>query len=546
MISDLGWIVLGAVIAVLFLERLRGPSIVAYIIAGLLMGPVFGIIDVDHNIELIAEFGIVLLLFLVGLELSLDKIKKVGKVAVIAGTIQIAVTFGGGYLIAHLLGFELSEAVILGVAFTFSSTVVVTKLLDQKGDLDTLYGRIAVGIFLVQDIVVVLALTVLAGLDTGGSGEMEGGALSLAQDIGLAAAGMGLLLVLTLAAARWVLPKPFRWAAKRPDTLFIWSLCWCFLLVYASYLLALSAEIGAFLAGLALAQLPFNEDLRRRVHPLMSFFIAVFFVTLGIQMQLEAALDYLWPALTFSVFVLVGKFVIFMIIISRMGYNEETSFATSLTVSQISEFGFIFSSLALSVGLIGDEIISLVALVGIVTIGISAYMIVFTDQIYGFVHRLGLLKIFGADSGARERAEVRHSGHIIVIGMNSLGRALVHRLVDVGQKVIAVDTDISKLEDLPCEQMLGDAMFGDVLEDAEMAHAKLVVSTLHIEDPNRLIAYRTQKDGVPTAIHAFDGSVIDNLKDLGVERLIEPRKDGVEREWRSLKASLLQKGGNHA
>ena len=541
LVEHLGWIVIAGLVVVLLAERIKVPSIVAYIVAGLLLGPALGIIEVTHAIDLIAEFGIALLLFLVGLELSLDKIKDVGKVAVLAGLGQVVFTAAGGLGLSLLLGFEMMEAVFLAVALTFSSTVVVVKLLDQKGDLDSLYGRIAVGIFLVQDMVVIAALTILAGL---AASDEDPEPVTMAIDIGVAFVGTAGLLVVALVAARWLLPKPFEWAARRPDTLFIWSLCWCFLFVFSSEAMELSLEIGAFLAGLSLAQLPYNYDLRRRVHPLMNFFIAVFFVTLGLQMELEAALNYMGPSLALALFVLIGNPLIFMIIITRSGYDEETSFSTSVTVAQISEFSFIFATMGLTAGLIGEDILSIVALVGLVTIAVSSYMILYTEPLYKWVKKVGLLKVFGAEGRDKPEVEPGRTNHVIIVGMNALGRSLVHRLCERGEQVVAIDTDTSKLAGLPCETLLGNAMYKSVIDAAHLKNAKLLISTLHIDDTNRLLAYRGRQAGVPTAIHAFDESIVDDLKRLDVERLIEPRKDGVKREWKALRKSLGNGGGD--
>ena len=543
LIENLGWIVCAALVVVLLAERIRVPSIVAYILAGLLLGPLLGLVVMTEGVELISEFGIALLLFVVGLELSLDKIKDVGKVAVAAGLGQVIFTAAGGFGISMLLGFEMLEALFLAVALTFSSTVVVVKLLDQKDDLDSLYGRIAVGIFLVQDMVVIAALTLLAGLAVA---DEEPDLLSMATDIGFAFAGTAALLVVVLIAARWLLPRPFAWASRRPDTLFLWSLCWCFLFVYASEVMNLSLEIGAFLAGIALAQLPYNHDLRRRVHPLMNFFIAIFFVTLGLQMQLDAAMDYLWPTLVLSLFVLIGNPLIFMIIITRSGYDEETSFSTSVTVAQISEFSFIFASMGLAAGLIGQEILSVVAVVGLVTIAASSYMILYTEPLYKWVKKVGILKIFGADDSAHIEVDEGMTDHVIVVGMNALGRAIIEKLCEAGIPTLGIDTDTRKLEGLPCRTMLGNAVYKSVLDAANLKRARMLISTLQIEDTNRLLAYRGQKAEIPTAIHAFDASVVDGLKDLGVELLIEPRRDGVEREWESLGEKLQANGRGDA
>ena len=534
--------IVAAAAVVLLARVLRMPTIVAYILAGLVLGPVSGLlvmtadwgdeaVGVEHAIEIIAEVGIALLLFLVGLELSLDKIRDVGKVAVLAGLGQVVFTAAGGFGVSLLLGFDVMASLFLATALTFSSTVVVVKLLDQKKELHSLYGRIAVGIFLVQDLVVIVVLTFLAGLDTGEGAGDEAGAQTIAAgevawDLGQAFAGMALMLVVALLASRWILPRPFAWAARHPQTVFVWALCWCFAFVVAAERMELSAEIGAFLAGLSLAQLPAAEDLRRRVHPLMNFFIAVFFVSLGAQMELGQAMGQLWQATALALFVLIGNPFIFMWIIAKSGYGERTSFFTSVTVAQISEFSFIFAAMGVAAGLIGDDVLSMVTLVGLITIAISAYMILYNQQLYAVVRRLGLLRIFKAKQADDEEHEPPLSGHIVVVGMNALGRAIATALHERGETVLAIDTDPAKLAGVPCRTMLGDIDQPMVFEQAHVADAKLAVSALQIEDVNNLFAYRCKRLGVPVAIHAFDRSVLADLRQLQVDHLIDSRTAG--------------------
>ncbi len=533
LLGDLGLIVLGAA-ACLFLARLLNiPSIIAYIVSGLLLGPALGVVSVTEGVEIISEIGIALLLFLVGLELSLDKIRDVGKVAVVAGIGQVVFTAAGGMVFCLLLGFDVMESIFIATALTFSSTVVVVKLLDQKDDLDSVYGRIAVGIFLVQDLVVVVALTLLSGLARHEG--IEGmDAWEILQGVGLAFGGMAVLLVAAAVAAQWILPRLFSWVASSQETLFIWSLCWCFLFVLGAEAMEISVEIGAFLAGISLAQLPYNHDLRRRVHPLMNFFIAVFFVSLGIQMEFGAVGGIWFSAALLSLFVLIGNPFIFMLIISRMGYGERTSFFTSVTVAQISEFSFIFAALGLSSGLIGEEILSLVGVVGLVTIAVSAYMILYNQPLYDRVAGLGLLRIFGAREEGKEEqdegeGEGPPSGHVIVVGLNTLGRRIVERLRGAGVEVVAVDTDPEKLRGFDAPVVLGNAEYLSVLEEARLDEAALLVSALRIEDANRLLAYRCREAGVPCAIHAFEAEMAQDLNRLEVAFLIDSREEGLIR-----------------
>ncbi|MGF1656806.1 MAG: cation:proton antiporter [Verrucomicrobiales bacterium] len=529
----LGWIVGAAAIFGMLARLIRLPSIVAYLLAGLAIGPALGLVEVTDNIDLISHAGIVLLLFLVGLELSFERIKDVGPVAVVAGLGQVVFTALGGLGLCLLLSFTLMESLFLSVALTFSSTVVVVKILSDKGELDTLYGRIAVGIFLVQDLVVIVVLTVLNGLQAGSG---EEGASNLVWGLVRAFLGMGLMLGIVLVMAKFVLGRIFSWVASSPGTVFIWSLCWCFSIVALAYVLDLSIELGAFFAGLSLAQMPHHRDLQSRVKPLMNFFVAVFFVALGMQMNPgESASDW-FPILVLSLFVLVGNPLIFLFIIGRMGYSRRTAFLTSVTVAQISEFSLIFVASGFAAGLIGGNVVTITGMVGMITIAASAYLILYNGLLFAWLDRLKLLNIFG---GAKETkggaASQEWKDHIIIVGMNTLGKLLAKRLHEHGETVLALDTDPKKMRNLPCAFMQGSTDYMETLQAAGLKDAKLLISALQIEESNELLAYRCREAGVACCIHAIDLSVMENLLSMDVAFYLLPKVDGVKAQNRYLK-----------
>jgi predicted Kef-type K+ transport protein len=330
--------------------------------------------------------GVVLLLFVVGLELSLGRIREVGRVAVAAGLGQVVFTAVLGFGLCLVLGFQAIESVFIATALTFSSTAVVVKLLDQKNELHTLYGQIAVGIFLVQDMVVVVALTFLAGLGSTDAMRVGGIAVGLARSCG----GMGLLLVGALVGGRLLLPPVLGWAAASPRTLFIW-------------------------------------------------------------MELADAGAYWLEALVLSLFVLIGNPLIFIWIIARFGYSERTSVLTGVTVAQISEFSFVFAAMGLSMGLISQPVLSVVGVVGVATNAIAAYMILCNHELYALLRRAGLLRFFRAGAlDDEERPRPRLRDHVIVVGMNDLGRRVASLLHENGQTVLAIDTDGRKMIGLAC------------------------------------------------------------------------------------------------
>ncbi|MEM8867485.1 MAG: cation:proton antiporter [Verrucomicrobiota bacterium] len=535
LLINVGYIVVTAAVFAFLGKLIRMPSIVSYIAAGILLGPVLGLVHFDHSLELISELGIALLLFLVGLELSLEKIRDLWRVAFILGGLQVILTSLGAFCIALLMGFGTVEAVFLGMTATFSSTVVVIKLLDQKGETSRLYGRLAIGLFLAQDLVVICVLTILSGL--GDQAQMD--FFGLSKSLFFAFSGMAVLLLTVLAAARYVLPQPFIWAARSPDTVFIWALCWCFLVVLLAHLFHLSVEIGAFLAGIAIAQLPIHEDLHRRLHPLMTFFVAIFLVTLGIKMELAQFGEIWLSALGLSVFVLIVKPLIVFAILSRMRFSEYTAFQAATASGQVSEFAFILLGMGAAAGLIEGNIVSLGGLVGITTIACSSYLIIYSEPLYGLFQRLHLLRLFRPKQEPDPEDLRAQSGHIIVIGMNSLGREIVQRLSRRGEDVVAIDTDPRKLEGLaPAETVIGNVEYESVVREISLRNARLVISALQIEDANHLLAYRCRSAGVRCAIHGFDVSMIEDLLDLETDYLIMPALDGLVEQRK-----LLQKEG---
>ena len=522
-LQSLGYILFTAAAAVLLLRVVRVPTIVAYMAAGLLLGPIAGVLTVAESIELISEVGIALLLFLVGLELSLEKIRGVGRVALIGGVIQMATCALAGALLAIAFGLPLGSALVIALAVTFSSTVVVVKMLGEKRELSALYGRIAVGVLLVQDVAVALALTLFAGLQTPDS---TSDVPSVLRGVATAFGGMFVLAAVAAAAARWVLPRMFTWIRTSSETVFIWSLAWCFLFILAAEAMHVSVELGAFIAGVGLAQLHFADELRRRVQPLVNFFLAVFFVSLGLQMQPGSALAH-WPLLlALMAIVVIIKPAVLFATITRLGYGGRTSFLSSITLAQMSEFSFILAAVAAATGALPEEMLSVITLAGLITIAMSSYLILWSERLYERIGDSRFMRILGRPGPLEPEAQPGLEGHIVVIGMNTLGVRIVHELAQRGERVLAIDTDAHKLRDLPARTLLGSIDESGVLDEAHFTRARLVISALQIEDSNNLLAYRCRTAGVPVSINAFDPSLIEDLKDLGADHVIVPKHDG--------------------
>jgi Kef-type K+ transport system membrane component KefB len=441
----------------------------------------------------------------------------------------MAVTGIGVAGIGWAFGLAPTAAVLLALALTFSSTVVVVKLLHQLGSLDERHGRIAVGILLIQDLAVLVVLTALAGL--GRTGGLDPGAVT--AEVSRAFGGMFLLLVAAVAAAALLLPRIYARAA--PETVLIWSLAWCFSMVLASGALGLSPELGAFIAGVSISDLPHSADLRRRVHPLMNFFVAVFFVSLGLHVQPAAALA-AWPLVgALTLFTLTAKPVLVGWLVRRAGESPEMAVRAGIALGQTSEFSFVLGALVVELGLVGDDVLAVVAGVGITTMGLSSFFILHEDRLVGWLARIGAFPVVcgaGAPEVGVSSRTSRRKGpidHVIVVGMNSLGRAIVESLRRSGERAVAIDTDLGKLEGLPCDTVLGSAEYLSVLREAGISDAKLLVSALRIEDVNRLLAYRAATFGVPSVIHVYDQVSESEFSSMGVAHVLDSRSAGIRK-----------------
>ena len=285
---DIGLIVIIAGIAAYLLRLLKQPQILAYVIVGVLITPVLQIVTDISIIESMSTIGIAFLLFIVGLEMDLKALRNVSFVSSVGGTIQIIILFAAGYLAALLFGFLPVEAAYMGLVLAFSSTMVVMKLLSDRRELNTLHGRIVVGILLVQDMVAILALSIIPSVGNFSSLVLLAALMKFVFMFGIAYLG-----------SKYIFPKIFRFAAKNQELLLVTSLAVCFLFALAFYYLGFSIAIGAFLAGLALGNLKYNLQIIGKVKSLKDFFALLFFVALGMKLSLSALKELWIPTLVF-------------------------------------------------------------------------------------------------------------------------------------------------------------------------------------------------------------------------------------------------------
>ena len=479
---EFGLIIIAATIVAIIGRKFKQPLIIAYILTGILLGPtVLNLVKPSDTLNILSEIGISLLLFLVGLSLNFNHVKKLGRISLIAGLGQVLFTAVIGYFFIKVLGFDNLTSVYISLALTFSSTVIVVKLLTDKDELDTLYGRITIGILLVQDFLALITLVFLAGANENSS----------ASVLFLLMLKFLLLVFLIFLVSKTVLPKLFKNAAHSQELLLITSLSWCFLISVVSYLLGLSIEIGSFLAGISLAILPYSYDIINKIKHLRDFFIVIFFVSLGLQIELLSMKSLIVPAILLSLFVLVGNPIIVMIMMGIFGYRKKTGFMTGVAIAQISEFSLILVAIGLKLNHISKEIASLVTLIGIITITGSAYIIVYNDKIYKKLKRY--LEVFERKETIEGKHNYQEFAHydVLIIGGDTGAFNLIKNLKKEKKKFLIVDFNPRITEKLSKENipyLYGDVSDYDVIEKIKLANPKIVISTVpSFEDDKFLI-----------------------------------------------------------
>jgi Kef-type K+ transport system membrane component KefB len=457
---------------------LRQPLIVAFIAVGILAGPdVLGLVSRADYIDVLSEMSIAVLLFLVGLKLDLKLVRTLGAVALATGLGQVTFTVIFGFLICLAMGIDWVAALYVAIALTFSSTIIVVKLLSDKREIDSLHGRIALGFLIVQDIVVVLAMVALSaigvGMATGDGAGSIGGVL-----------GGGLLMIgLIVVFIRFLADPLLRRIARSPELLVVFAIGWAASLGALGDWLGFGMELGGLLAGVSLASTQFRDAIGSRLASVRDFLLLFFFVSLGAALDLSQLGEQTGRALVLSGFVLIGNPLIVLAIMGYMGYRKRTGFLAGLTVAQISEFSLIFMAMGVTIGHVAPTYMGLVTLVGLVTIALSTYMITYSHHLYDFAERW--LRPFERRLPYRETAadagESVEAYAFIVFGLGRYGRAIGRGLAARGHRVLGVDFDpeaVTAWRQLGFDGLYGDATDPEFLGHLPLAGARVLISTV--------------------------------------------------------------------
>lgn len=478
-------IILGVTVALAFIMRLlRQPLLVAYLVAGIICGPLLLDVVGKHHafFETFAQFGVVLLLFAVGLGLNFSYLKKIGRVALVAGLGQFFFTAIVGWLILRVMNFQVFPALYLAVALTFSSTIIIIKLLADKHDSESVYGRYTIGLMLVQDAIAVGLLLLLPALQV-----QDAVIVSL---LGLVVKGIGIIAIAVI-LARFVLPVILDHVAESGEFLFVFTIAWCFAVAGLAYWLGLSLEIGAIIAGISLGSSIYQTEIISRVKPLRDFFIVLFFIILGSEMTMRGLSAAWQPGIILALFVLIGNPLILYIIYRRFHFSRRNSFLAGVTAAQVSEFGFVLLFLGQRFGVVGEHELSIFTFVALVTIFLSSYLITHNYRIYSVLRPL-IHRLFGKDRFLQlEDAPAQYDAWIF--GYHRTGWKICEGLMAKKVSFGVVDYHpraIQKLKGRQLPAYFGDASDIEFLSELPLAKAKLIVSTIpELDDQLTLVKY---------------------------------------------------------
>ncbi|MBI2654228.1 cation:proton antiporter [Candidatus Woesearchaeota archaeon] len=518
---DIGFIVIISTLFAYLARFLKQPLIPAYVVAGIVLGPVLGFVTNVDVINNLSEIGIAFLLFIVGLEINIGKLKDIGLVASLGGVIQIAAVFVLTFIVSVFMGFFSTEAAYLGLIVAFSSTMVVVKLLSDKREIDTLHGRIIIGILLLQDIAAIFALSILSQQGFSANALL----LSLSKGI--------LVLLSSFFAGRYMLPPLLRYAAASQELLFIASISIAFLFSMIINSIGFSIAVGAFIAGIVL-NVPYNVEIIGKIKPLRDFFSVLFFVSLGTQLTLGNLQNIISPIVTFILLVIVLKPLIVMFLCSFFGYSRRTSFLSAISLAQISEFSLILAAQGMILGHITQDIFSMTVVLAVATIVLSTYFINYSDKIYAkLASFLGIFDKLTTTYKSLEYMPSKMKNYVVLCGYNRIGYSIIKSLRRMRKNHIVVDFNpevVKKLiaEKVPC--LYGDVGDIEVLERLSFKDASMAISTVPNKNDNLLLIHEAKKANLKVVVFVTANQIEEALElyNAGADYVILPHFLGGE------------------
>ena len=479
-----------------------------------------------------AELGLAFLLFLLGIKMRIDDIRHLIAPIVKISIPQMAAIGLVGFGLAFALPFSFEEAIIIGLAVMYSSTAVVIKMLNDKGEATALHGKIDVGVLLAQDIVVVIILAVLAA----GRPESVG---DVATTLAIVLVLVTVTTVAAIVASRYVLPPLFRWIADDTTLFFLVAISWLFLFVLVSdqidFFLApfgvdayLSVEMGAFLAGLAIAQLSYSKDLQGRVNPLTDLFVMIFFVSVALDFEARHLLAYWQEAIIVAVVLMIAKFIVFFTLLNWQRFDLETTFLGSIGMVQVSEFGIVVAVAAFvsEPPFIGQEELGFITLVALLTMSVSVYFIQYNQQLF---ERVEPYLSRWEPTDPVKPASKEYRDHVVVVGYDEIARRALGILENQYDDIVVIDRNVEHveaIEDAGYEALFGDFQYEKIRKDAGVKYADFVFSSSDQLAINEILL-KDITEGTTVFVETATAEEAERLYELGADYVIMAPQLGV-------------------
>lgn len=524
------------------------PLIIGYIISGILVGYLITgalsgtqLISIESNniIGIFSQLGIAFLLFIVGLHLNPKVIREIGFSSLLVGLGQMILTFALTFIISlKILGFDSITSIYVGIALSFSSTIIIMKLLSDKKQLDSLYGKLSIGILIIQDLVAIMILVVISSVSKSAGTDLG----SFATRTLLSGGG---LVVLFLLIGFFGFPRLIRSVAKSQELLFLFSICWCFVAAALFSFFGFSIEIGALMAGVVLSISPYSTEISAKIRPLRDFFLIIFFIILGLNIQISNINAIFIDAFILSLIALLLKPIILIVLMGFFGYTKRTNFLTGTSLGQISEFSIIVIALAITKGHVGKEILSTLTLTLVITFIISTYMIMYSRGIYG---KASEIFTFLKSKKSKKRKRSIEKYDAILFGYNRIGFGILNSLKKIKKKYLVVDFNpdtIANLTKWRIPSLYGDIDDPDFLDELPLEKISMAVSTIPDFETNLLLIESIREINEKAIIIARAHQIKDALElyKKGANYVLTPHFLGGEHVSRLIKGIKTKRKG---
>lgn len=549
--TQISLVIILATAAAIIARMLKQPSLVAYIIVGVIIS-IFGFNFISSNetaLQSLGSIGIAFLLFIVGLELNFSKLKKLGNIVVGIAFFQIIITFALGFLLSRAFNYSAISSIYLALALTFGSTIIVVKLLSEQKMLDHLFGRITLGVLLIQDLVAIVGLVFLETLDKGAGSDY------------LLMTGIVIFKIIALIFVIWAVGHYFinfilRKVAAYPELLFLTAISWCFAAAVFANLMQVSIEVGAFLAGISIASGLYSMEISVKVKSLRDFFTIIFFVLLGIQFDPQI-FGNINQIIVLTLFVLIIHPLVILIIMGFYGFRRRTSFLVGISLAQISEFSLIFIIVGQRLGHISQDIVSVLIAVIILTVCISSYLIIYAKPIFHAMQSyLGIFERKHTRYDQYSKQARAYYDHVILLGARRTGFNILQTLIKLKEQIVVVDINpelVEELMDSNIQTIYGDVTDPEILDNLNITEAKMVISTIPEFADNLAIIKKVKTINLKVIVYvtAFNVDEALELYKEGADYVILPHHISADhvsfllKEYKTSYAKILKRRLSH-